>query len=140
MNTASGRKDPMRARHTAADHGASPPTALSPALRLAFAPLHKRALGVAVGLATGLVILLLTAIPLVRRPDRALNLSLFAQYFYGYSVTWTGALVGFAWGTLVGFVAGWFLAFCRNLVMATSIFLIHTRAELRATRDFLDHL
>ncbi len=140
MNTASGREDPVRARHAAADHGPSPSPEMSPALRLAFAPLHKRALGMAVGLATGLVILLLTAIPLVRQPDRAPNLGLLAQYFYGYSATWRGALVGFAWGTLVGFVAGWFLAFCRNLVMATSIFLIHTRAELRATRDFLDHL
>jgi hypothetical protein len=40
----------------------------------------------------------------------------------------------------VGFVAGWFFAFCRNLVLAFSVFLIRARAELNQTRDFLDHI
>jgi hypothetical protein len=40
----------------------------------------------------------------------------------------------------VGFVAGWFTAFCRNLAVAISIFAIRTRVELSETRDFLDHI
>jgi hypothetical protein len=35
---------------------------------------------------------------------------------------------------------GWFVAFCRNLAIATSIFITRTRAELSQTRDFLDHI
>jgi hypothetical protein len=112
---------------------------LPPDLQLAFLPLHKRALGMAVGTATGLVCFLVTAIALIR-PDPDVNLMLLAEYFYGYTATWRGAFVGFAWGFVVGFTVGWFTAFCRNLVIAASLWLTRTRAELDATRDFLDHI
>jgi hypothetical protein len=119
----------------------SQPEALPPAVALAFAPLHKRALGTAVGLATGLTIFLMTAIFLLRGPDaEGINLWPLASYFAGYSPTWTGALIGFAWGCVVGFVGGWFVAFCRNMVIAISLFLIRTRSEMNETRDFLDHI
>ena len=109
-------------------------------LALAFAPLHKRALGVACGLTAGLVVFLATAVHLIVQPQVAIDLSLLAQYFRGYSVSWTGAVIGFLWGGFVGFVSGWFLAFCRNLVIAVSLFLTRTKAELAATQDFLDHI
>lgn len=111
-------------------------------LALAFAPLHKRAFGTALGVASGVVVFLLTVVFLLRNADPAgtFGLELLRQFFYGYSVSWTGALIGFLWGFGVGFVAGWFVAFCRNLVIAASIFITRTRAELQATRDFLDHI
>ena len=109
-------------------------------LALAFAPLHKQALGIAVGLAAGLVMAAVTIIVLVRGAEREINLNLLAAYFYGYSVSWRGVLVGFGWAFLVGFTIGWFVAFCRNLVLAISLFLVRTRAELVQTRDFLDHI
>jgi hypothetical protein len=120
--------------------------ALPGRLALAFQPLHKRAFGIAVGLAAGLLVLVATLVVLVRGgggagvPETSMSLGLLRQYFYGYSVTWAGALVGFAWGFVVGFTGGWFVAFCRNLVLAVSIFLVRTRAELFQTRDFLDHI
>ncbi|MFZ5625487.1 MAG: hypothetical protein ACOY71_13860 [Gemmatimonadota bacterium] len=122
--------------------GSPAPPTVPRRLALAFAPLHKRALGVAVGLTAGLLVSLATVIYLLRNPgpDLAFNLGLLANYFAGYSVSWTGALVGFGWGFVVGFVAGWFTAFCRNIVVALSIFVIRTRAELAQTRDFLDHI
>jgi hypothetical protein len=55
-------------------------------------------------------------------------------------VSWTGLFVGMGWGFVVGFVGGWFFAFCRNLALAISIFITRTRAELAQTRDFLDHI
>lgn len=112
-------------------------------LVLAFAPLHKRALGMAFGLAAGLLVFGATVVYLLRDPGASVgefSLWLLANYFYGYTVSWTGALVGFAWAFVAGFVFGWFLAFVRNLVIAVSIFLIRARAELRETRDFLDHI
>ena len=51
-----------------------------------------------------------------------------------------GALVGAVWGGFAGFVFGWFTAFCRNFILAVSLFVIRTRAELARTRDFLDHV
>lgn len=107
-------------------------------LILAFAPLHKRAFGVALGLASGATLAVMTIVAVLRGgPDQ---LGLLSNYFYGYTVTWTGAAVGFAWMSFVGFCAGWFTAFSRNFIIAASLWLGRTRAELEATRDFLDHI
>lgn len=109
-------------------------------LRQAFAPLHKRAFGVAIGTAAGGLIFVVTLAAALLPHGGAEVLPLLAQYFAGYEVSVKGAFIGFGWGLLVGFVAGWFAAFCRNLVLAASIWLGRTRAELEATRDFLDHI
>jgi len=107
---------------------------------LAFAPLHKRALGIATGLTLGLAIFLVTLVEVVRGAGTTSPIILLREYFAGYSVSVVGAFIGLFWGVATGFVMGWFLAFSRNLVMAASIFWIRTRAELRANRDFLDHI
>ena len=108
-------------------------------LALAFRPLHKRAFGLAVGTTLGAVVFLATAYTLIV-PGSSGLLPLLASYFPGYTVSWTGALVGGAWTAFAFFVAGWFTAFCRNFVIAASVWLARTRAELQATRDFLDHI
>lgn len=107
---------------------------------LLFAPLDKRAFGVAIGAAAGLVIFALTAIDLLINSSPWLGLGLLGEYLVGYTVSWAGAFVGLLWGFVVGFCAGWFVAFVRNLVMAASLFILQTRAELDDTRDFLDHI
>ena len=115
----------------------------SPAERqvlLAFAPLHKRAFGCAVGVASALLLGAVTLAALLIPGVSSFPLYLIGQYFIGYSVTWTGLLIGMGWAAFVGFVAGWFLAFCRNLAVALSVFTMRTRAELAQTRDFLDHI
>lgn len=107
---------------------------------LEFAPLHKRAFGIAVGTAAGALTFLATAVYLLTKPEPGLNLGLLAQYFTGYSVSWPGAFIGAAWAWVAGFVLGWFLAFTRNLVLAVLLFAARSRAELDQTRDFLDHI
>jgi hypothetical protein len=109
-------------------------------LRLAFAPLHKRAFGIAIGTACGLFMFLFTALHLVIDIPGALRLQLMRARFYGYSMTRTRALIGTAWAFGIGFIGGWFIAFCRNLVIAINVFLTRTRAELQQTREFLDHI
>jgi hypothetical protein len=109
-------------------------------LTLAFAPIHKRAFGVAVGVTLALFVALLTIFHVLLNPEREAYLRLLSHYFYGYSVSWPGVFIGAFWGFIVGFVGGWFVAFCRNLAVAVSIFVTRTRAELRETRDFLDHI
>lgn len=114
---------------------------LPSAVQLAFAPLHKRAFGLAIGTATGLLLMGVTLLHLWRAgPGEGPDLNLLRNYLAGYSVSLTGALIGLLWGGFVGFVAGWFFAFCRNLTLAFSVFLIRARAELNQTRDFLDHI
>jgi hypothetical protein len=113
---------------------------LSAPLGYAMAPMHKRAFGIAVGTMAGALLFLLTVFHVVVNPSNALDIGLLAEYFYGYSVSWRGAFVGLAWGLATGFIAGWFVAFVRNLVVTVTIFAIRTRAELEQTRDFLDHI
>jgi hypothetical protein len=107
---------------------------------LTFAPVHKRAMGLAVALVAGGGCFLLTAVPLLRGRPPELMLELLDNYFYGYTVSWTGALIGAWWAGVTGFVAGWFLAFLRNGILAVRLVLLRARADLARTRDFMDHI
>ncbi len=104
-----------------------------------FAPVDKRAFGTAIGIVLAIGIFVITAVGTFALP-RSLSLHLLAEYFAGYTVTWGGALIGAAWGFATGFVAGWFVAFVRNLVLAVSLFILRRRVELAESRDFLDHI
>lgn len=118
---------------------AEPP--LPQAVRLAFAPLHKRAFGLAIGVASAATLAGATLIYLVRGDENpGPGLWLLQNYLAGYSVSVAGALIGAAWGLFIGFVAGWFFAFCRNFAIAVSVFIFRVRAELNQSRDFLDHI
>lgn len=107
---------------------------------LAFLPIHKRALGVACGLVGGSVLFLVTAFALTILGGDPTGLRLLSEFFYGYEVSWSGAFIGFFWAFVTCFVFAWFGAFVHNLAVATSIFVLRTRDELRRTRDFLDHI
>jgi hypothetical protein len=109
-------------------------------LALLFAPVHKRALGSAVGFTCATAVFALTAFHLTVAPEPAIDLALLNQYFHGYEVSWSGAFIGAFWGFVAGFVAGWFVGFVRNLVMAVYAFVIRTKAELLQAKDFLDHI
>ena len=115
-------------------------TTARPATELLFAPLHKRALGIAFGTAAAAVTFLMTAVSLLRDPQPGIDLALLAQFFAGYTVSWPGALIGAGWAWVAGFALGWFLAFSRNLIVALLLFAARSRAELEQARDFLDHI
>ncbi len=110
-------------------------------LRFAFAPLVKRAMGVAVGLTFGLSLFLLNIGHLLLAPDRMQHLWLMRHYFAGYNPESVGgALIGFLWALWTGFVMGWMFAAIRNFIVATWIIVIRAKANLQANRDFLDHI
>lgn len=111
---------------------------LDETLHMTIAPVHKMALGVATGLVSGLAVFAATAFIVAVQPQPQPRLDLLAHYFYGYTVTWGGAVVGFLWAFLVGFVGGWFVGFVRNFVTAVWIFFVRTRAQF--SRNFLDHI
>jgi len=104
------------------------------------APVHKLALGLAVGLTAGVLIFLVTVFHVLVQPSGGPDLALLSQYFYGYEVSAKGAAVGAFWASVSGFVAGWFLAFVRNLCVAIRVRYLSARAELVSTHDFLDHI
>ena len=105
----------------------------------AFAPMHKRAFGLAVGLTIAAGVFLLTAFHVVARPAGP-RLEVLAAYFYGYDVSWRGACVGAWWAFVAAFVAGWFAAFLRNLILAIRLTILRVRLDLDQTRSFLDDI
>jgi len=86
------------------------------------------------------VTFLVTAVYLIRDPQPGFDLGLLSQFFTGYSVSWSGAIIGSVQAWIAGFVVGWFLAFTRNLVLAAMLFAGRSRIELEQARDFLDHI
>jgi len=134
----------MNTRETSpAPHSSGPPRLgeeLTRTMELAFAPIHKRAFGMAVGLVFGLALFLVTAVAVIRGGDYPVILDRIPFLVPTYSLTWTGAALGSLSVAFAFFCAGWFLAFSRNLVLAVSIWILRTRAELGQTQDFLDHI
>jgi hypothetical protein len=106
----------------------------------AFKPVHKLALGAAVGSVVGSCVFAVTAFHVLLQPQNAPPIQLLAEYFYGFAPTWPGALVGLFWGAFTGFIAGWFVGFVHNLVTATMVFIFKAKGELVQMRDFLDHI
>lgn len=49
-------------------------------------------------------------------PNVGQHLGLLQAYYPGYTVTWTGSLVGFAYGALTGAVIGWCVAWLYNIL------------------------
>ena len=105
----------------------------------AFGLLHRTAMGVAWGTVGG-GLLAVTTLALVIRGNDAPNFSLLGQFFWGYSVTWRGVLIGFLWGFGLGFVMGYGFALARNAAVWIWLTVIRSRAEMEQYSDFLDHL
>jgi hypothetical protein len=81
-----------------------------------------------------------TGLSLALDQQQRVPLTLLSEYFVGYEVSLPGALVGAVWMFFTGFVWGWFLAFSRNLVLATWLIVMNVRADVDASRSFLDHI
>ncbi len=68
-----------------------------------FAPVDKRAFGGALGAACALGVVALTVAELMLTPNPSIRPELLSQFFSGYTISWTGAAIGGAWGFFVGF-------------------------------------
>ena len=109
-------------------------------LALVFAPLDKRALGFGFGAAFALLLVIATLVSMTVDPGQRFPLWILNEFFYGYTVSWTGAIVGAAWAFATGFFWGWFAAFARNLVYALWLMTLRIRSDFSTSRDFLDHI
>jgi hypothetical protein len=99
------------------------------------------ALGVALGLVSGAWVFLMTVALVIRGGENVgANLSLLSQFFFGYSVTMPGAVVGFLHGAVIGFVAGYVFALMRNLLVHSYVRYIRRRAEQELLSDLLDRM
>ncbi len=112
-----------------------------PPILLPFAPMNKRALGLATGIVLGTLVWLATIILVLKGgPHVGPTLSLLSQYFYGYRVTAAGSFVGLAWVFALGYILGWVFAALRNALFRAWLEMAYSRAELEEYGDILDRL
>ena len=106
-----------------------------------FSKIDGVALGGAVGATLGVVLHLATLV-LVFKGGSVVgpHLGLLAQYFPGYTVTWSGSIVCLAYGLVSGFVVGWLFALTRNAALFFYMAIVHRRAQLRLLRRFLEFI
>ena len=100
-------------------------------LRPFFAPVLKLAFGVAVGVPFAVLFTVLAAYNTAFKPPGFDFVWMSGQEFFpGYGPNALGIVLGIPWGFAVGFLAGWFLAFSRNLVNSIWIFIVGARQRL----------
>jgi protoporphyrinogen oxidase len=104
-----------------------------------FSRMDSLGLATAVGSILGLLIFFATLWLVMTGGSASDYLQLLSQYFFGYTVTVKGALIGMAYGFSWGFLVGWLIAYLRNFFMAYYIYRIRKEVELLTFRDFLDH-
>jgi protoporphyrinogen oxidase len=110
-------------------------------IEVAFARLDPIALGAAFGVAGGLGLFFATAFLLLKGgPTVGWNLSLLGNYFFGFKVTWTGAVLGGVEVGCGGFAFGYVVARLRNWGLDAYALLLRRRAAAAARRDLLDRV
>ena len=106
-----------------------------------FARMDKLAFAVAVGTVCGLAILTATLF-LILKGGRIVGpqLYLLHQYFIGYRISATGALIGLGYAFLWGFLSGWLFSYLRNLMLGLYLYLIRREAESSSLKNILDYI
>jgi hypothetical protein len=80
--------------------------------------LNANVTGIVSGILLGLMIFLATTFLLLKGGEViGPHLGLLSQFFYGYSVSFVGSLIGFTYGLLCGYVAGFLTAWLYNKVV-----------------------
>lgn len=92
------------------------------AIGQSIARLRASIMAVTFGVAGGVLLFAATAWLIIQGPAEGAvhvgpTLGLLSNYFPGYSVTWSGAVVGLFYGTLTGAVAGFLLALVYNRIV-----------------------
>lgn len=90
------------------------------AIGQAIARLRASVMAVVFGLLSGLGLFFATLWLVINAKEGMVTgytLGLLKHYFPGYTVTWGGAFVGLIYGTLVGAIGGYLLAYVYNLVV-----------------------
>jgi hypothetical protein len=110
-------------------------------IEVAFAKIDPLALGIAVGVVSGLGIFMASIVLLLRGgPAAGPTLSLLGNYLFGFDVTWGGAVIGLFEGGLLGFVVGVLAAGLRNWTLTGYANFVRWRAERDDRRHLLDKM
>ena len=91
-------------------------------LKHAVLRLNGQIIGIVFGIICALVIFIATNWLVLKGGDDAgHHLILIREFFFGYSVTFTGSLIGALYGFLVGYVSGWLIGLVYNAIVYIKI-------------------
>jgi hypothetical protein len=76
--------------------------------------LSKRALGLSLGLTWGLTVLITTWWLLIVGSS-GFTISNLSRFYFGYSFSWFGGIIGSLWGFVDGFICGFIIAWLYNM-------------------------
>jgi protoporphyrinogen oxidase len=128
-------------RAAAADEPLGVEEVVEVALSSAFSKLDRTAFGLSVGVVFGVALFLATLWLISTGGDSIVPYArLLSQFFPGYDVTFTGSVLGLAYGFVTGSLVGWSFAFLRNVMVFLSAAIIHRQAERQLLRQLLEYL
>ncbi len=117
-----------------------PPAPTDELLISSIAKIDRAAFGIAIGSVFGAVIFFATNFLIFKGGSQiGPTLALLNQYFFGYSVTFTGSLIGLFYGFVSGFFLGWFTAFLRNFIIAIYLYVAKFKGRMIAVNNFIDY-
>lgn len=79
--------------------------------------LNKKAFALACGIIWGVTILIMTLWVLWRGGGN--TLILLEQFYFGYSISYLGAVIGLIYGFVDGFIGGWIFSWLYNIFVKT---------------------
>jgi protoporphyrinogen oxidase len=104
-----------------------------------FARYDAVALGTALGLVSGAIVMLATAVLLLRGGDPlGPTLSLLGHYLLGFEVSWLGGIIGSLEACAGGFVFGFLLARIINLLVDLTLKSVIRQCQLEGVLDLMD--
>ena len=110
-------------------------------IEVAFAKIDPLALGVAVGVVSGLGMFLASAVLLLKGGSVVgPMLSLLGNYFIGFEVTWAGAVIGLFEGGMLGVAMGTLAAGLSNWALKAYAKIVRSREERDDRRHLLDRV
>lgn len=110
-------------------------------MQAALAKIDSLGLAVALGTVCGLLVFLATIWLFLKGGEASESgLGLLSQYYPGYSLSLSGALLGLLNGFVTGFILGWFFAVVKNMLTAFSIYRFKRKSERLKFEDFWEHL
>jgi len=88
-------------------------------LSRAVARIHAGVLALVFGMIGGFGLFAMTAWLILKGgPEVGPHLQLLSNYFPGYSVTWSGGILGIFWGMLIGGIVGWSIGQIYNRIVS----------------------
>ena len=115
---AEARRDLLDQVYDGGGRGTTPETNQNDEVSRAVARIHAGVLALVCAFLGGAGLFVMTVWLLIRAgPNVGAHLTCLDHYFYGYSVTWPGSLVGLFYGAFVGGIIGWIIGTVYNVVV-----------------------